>query len=94
MNPKLEEILLALVREGLEASLTYKDPAQIQIRVSSSCTGDSLSRAYYQANRALRVCTVLTGDVWDANIRGEIQSQSRQGSVTLILVRREIEPQG
>jgi hypothetical protein len=94
MSPKLEEILLALVREGLDASLTYRDPAQIQIRVAPSCTGDSLAQAFYQANRALRICSVLTGEFWGVSIRGEIESQDRRGSVILILDRREIDPKG
>lgn len=94
MNPKLEEVLLALVREGLNASLTYKDPAQIQIRVAPSCNGDSLAQAFHQANRALRICSVLTGEFWAVSIHGEIENRDRRGFVVLILDRREIDLEG
>lgn len=80
---KLEEILGALGREGLKASLLREDPVQIELQVSPTCTGDTLSRAYYQANRALRVCSVLTGQIWGARILGVTSPD--QGSVTLLL---------
>lgn len=85
------EGLLGICTVGPDTGGTYP---KISIVVSPTTHGDALLRASYQAMRALRVCTTLTGKSWGVGLTAAFYkspegSSSSSGPITLILEETE-----